>query len=97
MLVIAPWSTFWERNLLVETFSLVGGVMRLATVRGAVSGIGVVNLCVGVWELVVFTGAAVRRLSMFTDRSSASQQLAASAGCSDAARGEDTRRWAQKR
>jgi hypothetical protein len=53
VLLVAPWSTFWERNLLVETVPLLGGVMRLAVVRGAVSGVGVVNLCAGLWELAV--------------------------------------------
>ena len=53
VLLVAPWSTFWERNLLMETSPMLGGVMRLAAVRGAVSGVGVVNLCAGVWQLAV--------------------------------------------
>ena len=51
MLLVAPWSTFWERNLFVETPLMLGGVMRLAAVRGAVSGVGVVNLFAGIWQL----------------------------------------------
>ena len=60
MLLVAPWSTFWERNLLVETSPMLGEVMRLAAVRGAVSGVGVVNLCAGVWQLAISLIAVVR-------------------------------------
>ena len=60
VLLVAPWSTFWERNWLVETSPLLGGVVRLGVVRGAVSGVGVVNLCAGLWELTVSLLAIVR-------------------------------------
>ena len=60
VLLVAPWSTFWERNLLVETSPLLGGVLRLTAMRGAVSGVGVVNLCAGLWELGVSLIATAR-------------------------------------
>ena len=60
VLLVAPWSTFWERNWLVETSPLLDGVMRCAAMRGAVSGVGVVSLCAGVWELAVSLLAVVR-------------------------------------
>ena len=60
VLLVAPWSTFWERNWLVEISPLLDGVMRRAAVRGAVSGVGVVNLCAGVWELAASLLAVVR-------------------------------------
>lgn len=62
VLLIAPWSTFWERNLLVETLPLFGGVVQLAVVRGAVSGIGAVNIGAGAWELVAWLRAGMRRV-----------------------------------
>ena len=62
VLLVAPWSTFWERNLLVET----SRVMRLAAVRGVVSGVGVVNLCAGLWELAVSLIAMARPVSEST-------------------------------
>ena len=61
MLLIAPWSTFWERNLLVDTSPLFGGIAQLAMVRGTVSGVGAVNLGAGVWELVAWIRAGARR------------------------------------
>ena len=60
VLIVAPWSTFWERNWLVEISPLLDVVMRRSAVRGAVSGVGVVNLCAGVWELAASLLALVR-------------------------------------
>lgn len=63
VLLVAPWSTFWERNLLAETAPFVDRLVRLAVVRGAVSGVGAVNLCAGVWEIVISVTRMVRRAS----------------------------------
>jgi hypothetical protein len=52
LLVILPWSTFWERNLLLDLVPIVHDVSRSAFVRGAVSGLGIVNIVVGVSLLV---------------------------------------------
>ncbi|MEE2638628.1 MAG: hypothetical protein VYE68_15510 [Acidobacteriota bacterium] len=53
VLLLAPWSTFWDRNWFVEGASGLQTMMGWVVVRGAVSGIGIVNLCAGLWELVV--------------------------------------------
>jgi hypothetical protein len=50
--VIVPWSTFWERNLLLDLVPWVHDVSRSAFVRGGVSGLGIVNLAVGISLLV---------------------------------------------
>ena len=64
MLLVAPWLTVWERNLFVETLPFWGSVARLDGVRGAVSGVGLVSLGMGVWELTVtFRAAILRRRS----------------------------------
>ena len=82
VLLVAPWSTFWERNWLVEISPLLDGVMRRAAVRGAVSGVGVINLCAGLWELAVSLLALVRRVGV-------TQQ--------DGMRGEDSSPWPEGR
>ena len=82
VLIVAPWSTFWERNWLVEISPLVDGVMRRSAVRGAVSGVGVVNVCAGVFELAALLLALVRPVGV-------SQQ--------DALRGEDAGAWPEGR
>ena len=61
VLLVAPWSFLWERNLFVESLPFWGDVARLHGVRGAVSGVGLVSLAVGLWELTAVAGASVRR------------------------------------
>ena len=61
VLLLAPWSIVWERNLFVELSPLWRSMARLHGVRGAVSGLGLVSLGIGVRELMVLIGAAMRR------------------------------------
>ena len=51
-LMVVPWSTFWDRNYFAQAFPLVREIITNNFVRGAVSGLGVINLVVGVRELV---------------------------------------------
>ena len=51
-LIVIPWSTFWDRNLFVDWWPSVREVVANHFFRGAVSGLGVVNLAAGVAELV---------------------------------------------
>ena len=53
LLVIVPWSSFWDRNLLLEASPAVFQLTRSAFVRGAVSGLGVLNLAAGALEVVM--------------------------------------------
>lgn len=52
VLVIAPWTMLWDRNYFAETLPLVDAFVTNYFVRGAVSGLGFVNLYVGLAELV---------------------------------------------
>ena len=51
LLVLVPWSAFWERNFFVEMLPQLLVFLRNNYVRGAVSGLGVVNLLVGFHDL----------------------------------------------
>ena len=51
LLVVVPWTQYWERNFFVE-LSLVRPFLLDPFVRGAVSGIGVVTLLTGLAELL---------------------------------------------
>ena len=51
-LIIVPWSAFWDRNYFAQSFPIVQAIITNNFVRGAVSGLGVINLAVGVRELV---------------------------------------------
>ncbi len=56
VLVVAPWTTYWDRNLFMETLPLLEPLLTAAPMRGSVSGIGVVNLCAAGAELGVLMG-----------------------------------------
>ena len=51
-LIVIPWSTFWDHNFFVDWWPPIREVVANHFVRGAVSGLGVVNLAAGVAELV---------------------------------------------
>ena len=51
LLVLVPWSPFWERNYFLTELPALDEIVRNNYVRGAVSGLGVVNLLMGFNEL----------------------------------------------
>jgi uncharacterized membrane protein YfhO len=51
-LLIVPWSAFWDRNYFAEMVPLIHSVITNNFVRGAVSGLGVVNVVSGLSELI---------------------------------------------
>jgi hypothetical protein len=51
LLVLVPWSPFWERNYFLAAYPVLHTVISNNYVRGAVSGLGVVNLLMGFNEL----------------------------------------------
>jgi hypothetical protein len=62
VLIVIPWLTFWERNYFAELLPPLQSLITNNFFRGAVSGLGVVNLAVGVRELVsLFAGRAPQR------------------------------------
>jgi hypothetical protein len=52
VLVIAPWTRFWERNYFVDSVPVVQAVLTAPWGRGLVSGIGLVSLCAAIVEVV---------------------------------------------
>jgi hypothetical protein len=52
VLAIVPWSTYWDRNYFADTLPWLRIIVTNDFVRGAVSGLGVVNLAVGMTELI---------------------------------------------
>ena len=51
LLVLVPWTTFWERNYFAVATPLLHDFVRNHFVRCAVSGLGVVNLLMGFKDL----------------------------------------------
>jgi hypothetical protein len=54
VLVIVPWSDYWERNYFVQALPILGTFVTNDFVRGAVSGLGLVNLLAGFVEVWSF-------------------------------------------
>lgn len=51
VLVVVPWSAFWDRNYFAESLPLVDAIISNNYVRGAVSGLGLINIAAGFVEL----------------------------------------------
>jgi hypothetical protein len=51
VLAVAPWSMYWDRNYFAAVLPMLHGVITNAYVRGAISGLGLVNLAAAVSEL----------------------------------------------
>ena len=52
LLLVIPWSSFWDRNYFAQALPSVQGIMMNNYVRGAISGLGLVNVYLGLAELV---------------------------------------------
>ena len=57
ILIVAPWSAFWDRNAFART-EAIASVLSSPLIRGAVSGVGLITAVAGFAELV---GVFVRR------------------------------------
>jgi hypothetical protein len=65
LLVVLPWTTFWDRNYLFEASRVVQAWAENYYIRGAVSGLGLLNLGIGFAEVA---GAVSERLGYTTRR-----------------------------
>ncbi len=52
VLVIVPWSPFWDRNYFATAVPVLHSIISNNFVRGAVSGLGLVNIATGIADLV---------------------------------------------
>jgi hypothetical protein len=53
LLVVLPWSEFWERNYFALSLPSVRSIVTNNFVRGGITGLGVVNLVIGFAELAI--------------------------------------------
>ncbi len=61
LLLIVPWSAYWDRNYFAQESSAIKALITNNFVRGGVSGLGLVNLWVALSELASLV-LAPRRL-----------------------------------
>lgn len=59
--MLIPWSTFWERNYFVEWSPVIEAVLTGNYLRGAISGLGVVNIGAALVELADTLGASAEK------------------------------------
>jgi hypothetical protein len=69
LLVVLPWSSFWERNYFAALWPPLQAVLENNFVRGAVTGLGLVNLIAGFAELAAIFAARERSDMSVTDGS----------------------------
>jgi len=51
-LLVVPWSAFWDRNYFAEALPPVHAFITNNFVRGAVSGLGLINIFAGLGEII---------------------------------------------
>jgi len=56
VLLVVPWSPLWDRNYFVQVWPALEVLTRSNLVRGAISGLGVVNLWAAISELGALFG-----------------------------------------
>ena len=56
LLVLIPWSRFWERNYFADVVPVIRFVITNNYVRGAVSGLGLLNIWFALVELAGMLG-----------------------------------------
>lgn len=52
VLVVIPWSAFWDRNYFAQMLPQLHELITNNFFRGAVSGLGVINVIAGITELL---------------------------------------------
>jgi hypothetical protein len=67
LLLVLPWSDFWERNYFIQAVPELGAVLTNHFGRGAISGLGLVNLIAGFAEMKPIFTARARRDVPFGD------------------------------
>ena len=51
ILIVAPWSAFWDRNFFAEALPALDRILASPFARGAVSGVGAITAIAGLTEL----------------------------------------------
>lgn len=50
-LFVWPWTAYWSGNFFVDRYPLVSSIARNYFVRGAISGIGLADIWLAIYEL----------------------------------------------
>ncbi len=74
VLVVVPWSPLWDRNYFLDALPQIRAVVTNDYFRGAVSGLGLINVAASVVELIgLFASRPVREPAAQVFRSEPAQ------------------------
>jgi len=62
ILVVAPWTALWDANYILPPHPAVRAVVLSAFTRGAVTGLGLVNILLALYEAFHRAGDAADRV-----------------------------------
>jgi hypothetical protein len=52
MLMVVPWTSWWDSNYLLQPYPVLQQLSLNGYVRGAVAGLGLVNIIVAFYEII---------------------------------------------
>ena len=52
LLSVLPWTRLWTNNSLLASWPQLNGILQMNFVRGLVTGVGLVDIWIGIWEAV---------------------------------------------
>ncbi len=52
LLAVLPWTRLWTNNSLLMQAPRLNGILQMNFVRGLVTGVGLVDIWIGIWEAV---------------------------------------------
>jgi hypothetical protein len=52
VLMILPWRPEWSENSLLFSYPAIHEIVTSGFVRGVVTGLGLINVCMGFWEAI---------------------------------------------
>jgi hypothetical protein len=60
VLALAPWSALWDHNYFIQAWPVIAVAAGNDYVRGAISGLGLINLAAGCAEMIGLFRRGVR-------------------------------------
>jgi hypothetical protein len=73
LLVVLPWKPVWKANVLLADFPLLHAVFQNYFFRGLVTGLGVIDLCLGASAAVHYRGRRPKQQAVFHGRGDKNQ------------------------
>jgi hypothetical protein len=55
LLTILPWTSVWTENSLLTSYPSLRAALRNEFARGAISGLGLVDIWIGIWEAIRYS------------------------------------------